>query len=277
MKLNRIFKNLFLLLLALVALSSCRDEVILKLNNSAPAVVIEGNISNDSVPFSVKITTTSDYYSMNIPIVKDAFVTISGSDGTKDTLVYDEGYKLYLPKQLPTYLIHPCKVGFSYTLNVIYKGKTYSATETCLPQNPIDSLKTLNMPKRGFFPAGYYLYEWTREKPGKGDCYLWNLYQNDTMLTKDFYYLEDDQYLEENGQYLTTDFQFPFHLNDKIILEQMAISRQFSNFLTAIQSQASRDGSPFSAPPSNIAGNISNGGMGYFAVRNIIRKRLVAK
>jgi hypothetical protein len=268
---NKIFKNILIFTTAIVALSSCREEVILDLNTVGAIPVIEANISNDSIPFMVRVTTTADYYSLTIPEVTDATVIITGSNGSKDTLYHDTaGY--YYSKN-----IYPCKVGVAYTLNVTYKGKTYSATETCLPQNPIDSLKTIYLPKRGFFPAGYYLYEWTREKPGKGDCYLWNLYQNDTMLTKDFYYLADDQFLEEGGQYLSTDFQFPFRLNDSIKLEQIAISRQFYNFLTAIQSQTGRDGSPFSAPPSNIAGNISNGGLGYFAVRNIIRKKLVAK
>lgn len=268
---NQIFKNLIVSFLAIVALSSCRDEVILNLNNVGAIPVIESNISNDSIPFMVRVTTTADYYSLTIPEVTDAMVTILGSNGSKYTLYHDTaGY--YYSKN-----INPCKVGVAYTLIVSYKGKTYSATETCLPQNPIDSSKAVYMPKRGFFPAGYYLYEWTREKPGKGDCYLWNLYQNDTLLTEDFYYLADDQFLEENGQYLSTDFQFPFRLNDSIALEKMAISRQYYNFLTAIQTQTSRDGSPFSAPPSNILGNISNGGIGYFAVRNIIRKKLVAK
>jgi hypothetical protein len=268
---NKIFKNILIFTTAIVALSSCREEVILDLNTVGAIPVIEANISNDSMPFMVRVTTTADYYSLTIPEVTDALVTITGSNGSKDTLYHDTaGY--YYSK-----FINPCKVGVAYTLNVTYKGKTYSATETCLPQNPIDSLKTIYMPKRGFFPAGYYLYEWTQEKPGKGDCYLWNLYQNDTLLTEDFYYLADDQFLEVGGQYLSTDFQFPFRLNDSIKLEQIAISRQFYNFLTAIQSQTGRDGSPFSAPPSNIAGNISNGGLGYFAVRNIIRKKLVAK
>jgi hypothetical protein len=274
---NKIFKNILIFTTAIVALSSCREEVILDLNTVGAIPVIEANISNDSVPFVIKITTTADYYSLDIPIVNDAFVTISGSDGSLDTLIFIESTKCYQSIPGSPKFIHPCKVGVAYTLNVTYKGKTYSATETCLPQNPIDSLKTIYLPKRGFFPAGYYLYEWTREKPGKGDCYLWNLYQNDTMLTKDFYYLADDQFLEEGGQYLSTDFQFPFRLNDSIKLEQIAISRQFYNFLTAIQSQTGRDGSPFSAPPSIIGGNISIGGLGYFAVRNIIRKKLVAK
>jgi len=268
---TKLFINIIIASIALVSLGSCRNEVVLNLNTVGAIPVIEGNISNDSVPFMVKVTTTADYYSLTIPEVTDAMVTISGSNGSKDTLYHDSaGY--YYSKS-----INPCKVGVNYTLNVTHKGKTYTASETCLPQNPVDSVKTIYWPKRGFLPAGYYLYEYTLEKPGKGDCYLWNLYQNDTLLTKDFYYIADDQFLEENGQYISNDFQFPYRLNDKVKMEQMAISRQFYNFLSAVQSQTNRDGSPFSAPPSNLAGNISNGALGYFAVRNLIRKTLVVK
>lgn len=268
---NRFYKNIFLAIMATVAISSCRDEVILDLNTVGPVVVIEGKISNDSVPFMVRVTTTADYYSLAIPFVTNAFVTINGSDGSKDTLYHDTAGYYYSD------YINPCKVGVSYTLSVTYKGKTYTATETCLPQNPVDSVKVIYQPKKGFLPAGYYLWEYTTEKPGRGDCYQWDLYQNDTNVFDDFYYLSDDQVLEESGQKIVSDFQYPFRLGDSIVFDQFAISRQFYNFLTAVQSQTSRDGSPFSASPSNIGGNISNGAMGYFAVRNVIRKKLVAK
>ena len=124
-------------------------------------------------------------------------------------------------------------------------------------------------------PEGYYVWEYTAERPGIGDCYQWNLYRNDTLLTDNFYYLNDDQLVD--GNYLAIDYLFPFKLNDKIKFEQMTVSRQLYNFLSAVQNQTNRDGSPFSSAPSNIAGNISNGAMGYFAVRNVIRKQLVAK
>lgn len=100
-----------------MALSSCRDEVILNLNNVGAIPVIESNISNDSIPFMVRVTTTADYYSLTIPEVTDAMVTILGSNGSKYTLYHDTaGY--YYSKN-----INPCKVGVAYTLIVSYKGK----------------------------------------------------------------------------------------------------------------------------------------------------------
>lgn len=86
---NQIFKNLIVSFLAIVALSSCRDEVILNLNNVGAIPVIESNISNDSIPFMVRVTTTADYYSLTIPEVTDAMVTILGSNGSKYTLYHD--------------------------------------------------------------------------------------------------------------------------------------------------------------------------------------------
>ena len=254
----------------MVTLVSCRDEVILNLNTVGPVPVIEGDISNDSVPFQIRMTTSVEYYSQKVPNVEDAFVTITGSDGLNDTLfpLHGQDAGFYRSNQ-----VHPCKVGHAYTLRVKWQGKEFTATETCRPQEPIDSLKALYTPKRLFFPEGYYLWEWARERPGKGDCYLWNIYRNDTLLNKDFYFINDDEYVD--GQYLYSDFFFLFRLNDRVRFEQMAISRQLYNFLTSVQNQVNRDGSPFSSPPSNIAGNLSNGALGYFSVRNIIRKKLV--
>lgn len=263
------FNYIFISFLALLSLSSCRDEIILDLNTIGAIPVIEANISNDSVPFRVRVTTTTDYYSLNIPFVSSALVLISGSDGTNDTLAYDTaGY--YVSKS-----IHPCKVGETYTLTVSYDGKTYTASEMCRPQNPVDSVKTIFTPKRGFLPEGYYLWEWTTERPGLGDHYLWNIYRNDTLLNDDFYLINDDEIVD--GQEFAFDFFFKFNKNDSILFEQQSISKNLYNFLNNVQNQGNRDGSPFSAPPSNIAGNISNNALGFFSVRNIIRRKLVAQ
>ena len=106
---SKIFKNSLIAILAIISISSCRQEVILDLNTMGAIPVIEGNISNDSIPFRVRVTTTADYYSLKIPIVTDAFVTINGSNGSKDTLIHDtSGY--YVSKN-----INPCKVGIKYT------------------------------------------------------------------------------------------------------------------------------------------------------------------
>jgi len=270
-----LYKNIFIAIAAIVTFSSCRDEVILDLNTVGPVVVIESKISNDSVPFLVRVTTTADYYSLEIPVVTDAFVTIGGSDGTLDTLVYNVNSKHYQSNPNSPHFIRRCKVGLIYTLNVSYKGKTYTASEMCRPQSPIDSVKMIYSPKRPFFPEGYYLWEWAQEHPGIGDCYQWNLYRNDTLINDDFYFLNDDLYVD--GDYLASDYPFRYKLGDSVEIEQFSITRQFYNYLTSVQSQTSRDGSPFSAPPSNLAGNISNGAMGYFAVRNLERRRLVVK
>lgn len=257
-------------LVGIIFLTACRDEIILDLNTTGPVLVVEGSISNDRYPFQVKLTTTADYYSLEIPLVKDARVTISGSDGTMDTLFYNDTAGIYSSRHDDS-----CKVGISYTLTVVYKGTTYSASEVCRPQNPVDSLKTIFTPKRSFFPEAYYLWEWSQEKPGIGDCYQWNFFKNDTFLNDGFYILNDDALVD--GQYLASDFFFPLKLNDIVTFEQFSISRQYFNYLNAVQNQINRDGSPFSAPPSNIGGNISNGALGYFSVRNIIRIRLIVK
>lgn len=268
---QKYYVQFVLALLTLTGLGSCRDEVILDLNTVGPKLVVEGKIDTDTVPFKIRLTTTADYYSTIIPVVTDAFVTIYGSDGSKDTLHYDTaGY--YISKK-----VNPCKVGVDYTLSVDYKGAKYTSTERCLPQNPVDSVRMIYAPRRAFLEEGYYLWEFTTEKPGKGDCYQWELYQNDTSVFDDFYYIADDNFLQESGQYIIQDFQHTFRIGDTVVFEQYAISRQYYNFLQAISQQVNRDGSPFSAPPSNIGGNISNSALGYFAVRNLIRKHLVVK
>ena len=161
---NKWIKNIFMALAGVLVLSACRDEVILDLNTTGAVLVVEGKISNVTERFQVKLTTTADYYSLDIPTVKDAQVTISGSDGLMDTLYLDSAGGLFNTGIFSSKHFDSCKVGVSYTLKVVYKGATYTASEVCRPQNPVDSLKTIFTPKRSFFPEAYYLWEWSQAR-----------------------------------------------------------------------------------------------------------------
>lgn len=72
-------------------ISSCTEVIELDLNNSAPQIVIEGNINTSSDSAIIKITKTVNFDSDNsFPAVNGAFVLITDNIGHIDTLIETE-------------------------------------------------------------------------------------------------------------------------------------------------------------------------------------------
>lgn len=259
----------YLLIFAgLTIFSACEKVIYPDLSNGKTLVVIQGRISTDSVPRMVKLTYTKDYFSGGNPAtISGATVYIQDNFGVTDTLYESANDSLkghYFSK-----IATRCVPGNIYTLTAIVDGKTYTASEACPFQEPIDSLTYEYRPRAGFIAAGYYVTEHAKENPGPGDYYLWEIYRNDTLINDFGYFVNDDAFVE--GNYVTASFPFPFNLNDTIRLEQYAITKQWYNYLLAVQNEASKSGSPFDTPPANPVSNIRGGGLGYFAVVNLQR------
>lgn len=257
----------YILLIMAVAFSACEKVIYPDLSNGKTLLVIEGRISTDSVPWRVKLSLTQDYFSTTRPpAATGAVVSIIDDLGNSITLLEDTG-GLYKSAS-----VHKCIVGRRYTLNVAYKGTNYTASETCLFQEPIDSITYEYRKKQAFIPAGYYITEHAREKEGAGDYYLWEIYKNDTLINDFGYFINDDAFV--NGNYIVAQFPFNFKLYDSIQVDQFAISKQWYNFLSTVQTEAGKSGTPFDTPPANAVSNIKGGGIGYFAVLNLQRRRL---
>ena len=74
-------------LLPLMAVQSCQKVIDIDLNSAAPQIVIEGSISDQPGPYTVKITKTVNFSETNIfPAVSGAAVTVSDDAGNSETL-----------------------------------------------------------------------------------------------------------------------------------------------------------------------------------------------
>lgn len=257
-------KKIILLALTGLTMASCEKVIHPDLSNGKTLLVIQSRISTDSVPWEVKLTLTQDYFNPDTPPpVSGALVYISDNAGNTDTLLQGLGGN-YFSRDYKK-----CVPGRYYTLTVKHGGKTYTAGELCHFQEPIDSLTFEYRKRQGFIPAGYYVTEHAKEKEGAGDYYLWEIYRNDTLITDFGYFTSDDNFV--NGNYISASFPFPFNLNDSILVDQFAISKQWYNYLNSVQTEANKSGSPFDSPPANPISNIKGEAVGYFAVLNLQR------
>jgi hypothetical protein len=263
-------KLILILIITAIAAGACRKVVFPELQNGKTLLVIEGNIDTDNKPWLIKLTLTQDYFDNNPPpYVTDAFVTISDDQATVDTLFYtNEGiYSTKTGRQ--------SVIGKTYTLTVNYDNRKYTATEKCLAQEKVDSL-TYEFKQQKFpFKEGYYISQHGLEKPGVGDYYLWDIYQNYILKSDYGYFLNDDALVD--GQYLHFTFPFAFEKSDTVTINQYAISKNYYNYLLDVEAQASRSGSPFDTPAVNPISNITGNALGYFSVRSKISNEIVIK
>ncbi|MBI1305052.1 MAG: DUF4249 family protein [Bacteroidetes bacterium] len=287
----RISKSFILLLsvFAVFGLTACEKLIELKVPNADPVIVVESSISTDTVFWEVSLTWSQQYFNQaQRKYVDDAIVTITDNIGGHDTLFYsDTGVYVSRYRRF-------CIPGREYTLNIYRDGKTYSATELCKFQDPIDFLMSFYLPdQNGFIEAGYYVFEKANEIETSGDYYQWKIYQNDTLKKGFGYLLDEDEFRETSFFNLNIDpndplkdmdrnilprpFPFKFEVGDTVRIEQYNISKAYYDFLNELERQISRSGTPFDPPPTNPNYNISNGAIGFFSVSNVSKAKIVVQ
>src|SRR5687767_11704749 len=110
-----------------VLFTSCEKEIVVSLNTTDPEIVIDGNITNEPGPYTVKISRTVNFPEPNsFPPVGSALVVISDNSGVTDTLTEASPglYRTSILTGVP---------GRTYNLEVVAEGKSYYAAST-MPQ-----------------------------------------------------------------------------------------------------------------------------------------------
>lgn len=261
--------NIFLVIIATLFFTSCEEVVDIPLDTAPPRLVIEANIywqkETSGNQQSIKLMTTTDFYSNVIPPVNDAVVTVTNSQNVvfsfnelEDTGVY------YCQNFLPV-------LNETYTLNVVYNGEVYTASEVLTSVAPIT---TIEQSENGGFtgneieikayfddPANetnYYLYEYSYAKE-----------------VKSFYSVTNDEFFNGN-QFFSIDSNEDYVSGEVLKISHIGISQSYYNFLNIILSLAGESGGgPFQTPPATIRGNIinetnaSNFALGYFSLSEV--------
>lgn len=279
--------NIFLSLIFVQALSACEKVIDVELPDNSPLLSVESQISSEKDTWKVKLSRSQDYFEKDGQFfVGDATVQIIEEGGVTRTLNYI-GNGIYESEDSAF-----CEVNKRYTLQINWNGKTYTASEACRPQLPIDTFAAFFLPSNnGFIPSGWYAFIGAQEWPEKGDHYRWEVFKNGT-LQEGFgsaYILDSDELVEFSffnagidpkdplaNNRLPRPIGGPYEVGDRVMVKQYAISKTYFDFLNDIATQRDRAGSPFDAPPANPKGNIE-GALGYFSVVNAQSRTLVVQ
>ncbi len=271
-------KNRFVILLIFIILGyGCTERIDIQLDETYTRLVVYGTITTDTMTqYIVLSKTTSYYYNEAPPPVSDALVQISDNEGNIITLEEEEPGKYASP---PDFYAVP---GRTYKLNVelaeaINNHKSYEATSTCSPINPIDSIRLEYQPNWGL--EGFYEVQCYYQDPPTKEFYMFNILKNGILLTDTITerFVSDD-YLY-NGSYTNgigvgyLDQSKPdekINPGDTISFQGCSISEDYYNFVITLQQEAGGFQNPlFGGPPANVKGNISDGAVGFFAVYSV--------
>lgn len=258
----------FVFILAILFVG-CEDVVDVDLNTAPPKLVIEASINwqkgTSGNQQRIKLTTTTDYFSNSIPKVSGAIVTITNSTNTVFSFVEAPNTGEYFCSNFVPI------INETYTLTVVSKGQTYTATETLQPVAPITKLEQKN--DGGFTGKEIEVKTFYNDPAGIPNYYLYKyVYSNQV---KSNLYVDRDEFFDGN-EFFSISQNDELKKGDKIEITHYGISKAYYNYMSILVSIAGNNGGgPFQSPPATVRGNIinttdkANYPLGYFSLSEI--------
>ena len=266
---------LYFLIITAALVSSCEDVVQLDLKTAAPKLVVTASINwkkgTTGNQQKIYLTTTSDFYSQNIPKVSNAIVYIKNSSNVKFDFVETSVKGEYLCTNFVP------AINENYTLTIISQGTTYTATETMKSVAPITEIVQNDM--GGFTADQIEIKTFYNDPSNETNFYLYK-YSYSNQVKSNFY-VDQDEFFNGN-KFFSISQNDELKKGDKIEITHYGISKQYYNYMSVLVSISSNSGgSPFQSPPGTIRGNVinttnsSNYPLGYFSLSEIETKNYV--
>lgn len=266
-------KNIFLIILSLVLVTSCEKEIDLDLEDQSGQIVIEGNITDEIGPYYVKITKSVAFTQSNqYPAVENAQVTLSDNTGQTESLQYI-GNGRY---QASTFI---GQSGRTYTLKVQVEGKEYTSTST-MPEAVVFE----GLDQDSFMVGGetsYTLLPVFTDPQALGNRYLfkYTINNNPKIFLSEFSDNVNNGAVNQRPLLLPNDDgeepdDIKVVVGDHINVEMQCIDQNVYTFYSALL-QLSGGGPGGGITPTNPPSNISNGALGYFSAHTVRKKSII--
>lgn len=249
--------------------TSCEKVIDIDLNAKAPQIIIEGNVTDQTGPYTVKLAQTVNYDEANtFPTISGAMVSISDNVGNSETLT-ETSLGIYSTTTLQG------NVGRIYTLKVIAKDKEYNATSTINSPVNIDTLKIVNQK----LPMGNKktVYVEFKDTPGIANYYRFiKIINNETQPT--IYVAED---LTQDGNAMSIGLidkennEAKIKSGDTVTVILQSLDENTYNYFKTLKQLNSGSLMNQSSSPANPLSNINNDALGYFNACSITLKTII--
>jgi len=266
---NRLRISFALFIFLLMGLWGCRKVIDVNLNDAAPQLVVEGNIYNAPGPYSIQLSKTINYSSLNEfpPVIGAAVFVKDITDGVTDTLQESSAGK-YITKKIQGLS------GHSYQLQIGTGGQTYSAYTTLPAPVPFDSVSFEKIARPGGKVDWYAVINY-KDPAGENNYYLFTLWVNGRKINNTFAFddrLSDGRYVSRT---LRTDSAY-IQQGDSVMVTMNHMGKEGYQYYSSF-TQATGNGALQSVSPANPVSNLSNKALGYFLAGAIQTRKSVAK
>jgi hypothetical protein len=267
-------KNLAILLAVFITFISCDDKIDVDLSEGTPRLVIEasldwekGTVGNNQ---SIKLSTSTPYFNttLNTSVI-GASVKVTNDNSSAIYNFTDENDGNYTINNFVPVL------NDSYTLEVIYNGETYTATESLMPVSPITSVE---QSLEGGFDEEVLDVTIFFDDPADVDNYYMFRFKESSDLFAELETQSDefsdgneqDEFFEKDRD--DEDETEEFNPGDTVNIKLYGISQRYFNYATLLVNQYDSGGDPFATTPAEVRGNCvnttneANYAFGYFRV-----------
>ncbi len=246
-----------------LTLTSCTKVIELDLNDAPKQVVIEGTVTDQPVPYTVRVSQSAGFYENGIgEVISNATVTISDGSTTPETLTY-VGNGNYQTRSLRGV------AGRTYTLTVRVNGQQYVAQSTLPKPVSMEKLSTEDLPLGG----GKSIFAHFTDPANSKNYYRWVLTVNDKKQGTVF--VNDDRLTD--GRTTRQALRSPggendeINSGDKVTVEMQALDANMYEYFRGL---AQVVGSDQAATPANPTTNLSGGALGYFSACSVSRLQI---
>lgn len=250
---NYIKKYSWLVVICLSVLTmGCQKVINIDLNSASPTIVIVGNINDQPGPYTVTLSQTVNFSDPNsFPPVSGASVTITDNTGIQDTLVETSPGTYKTRKTIGA-------SGRTYTLNVVSKGQTYTASSTMPQVVPFDTLRVI---RQVFFKDTAIFPQAGFQDPATGSNYYRFIVTRNDSLSPHIFVLSDEY---SSGLYISYPLRSDTSLayGDSVKVEMQCIDKGTYQYLSTFYVAS---GSAVNVTPANPVSSFSNNALGYFS------------
>lgn len=248
----------FLIVLSIL-FSSCEKVIDINYNSQNSQLIVEGNITDQTGPYFVKLTQTVNFDEPNsFPQVSGALVTISDETGNTETLAETA------PGVYATSAIQGTP-GRTYMLQVMANGKKYTAYSKMPASVAIDKIMAVNQ----VLPMGNKKVVNVKLLDPAGITNFYRFVKIINNKIQSSIYTESD--IKQDGKSLNIALlnkkqsESDMKTGDTLTIVLQSIDEPVYNyFRTLLQLNGGGGLINQSTSPANPVSNISNGALGYF-------------
>ena len=266
-----------LLLFALtISMFSCEDVIEVEVQNTTPRLVIDAQfniftaLEAPRLEGGVKLSMSANYFDEELPVVKDALVTITHlNSGLEYPLLFDESIGMFVPDKIDFLTDFNSK----YELSVLHQGQAYTGSTVFVPVPPI--LKAVQGTKTLFSGDETEIILSFQDFSEREDFYLYDFGQEIYRPIEDRFFQGEEfvfSHFYSSGE---------VKVGDIITIKAHGVEEQYYNYFNLILTLTDSNGGPFQSLPASSRGNIlnvtqpDNYPLGYFLISESDQKQLL--